>query len=197
MCARLSNFHPAPRWNFTCAHGWQDGGGLYISGTATLTNTNVYANRADDVSLPLFTFLEVSSSAPLERCLCSYGLQGGGLIIYSTATLTNANVYANKASKVCSPSVRSWHFHPVSRWNVACARRWQWGGGLSIHLGTATLTDTKVYANQAGYVCSPFELSSIAPLERYVLVFLLAGWRPLRRWHGNSHQLKHLLQHRG
>ena len=110
-------------------------------------------------ALAFVTFLEVSSSAPLERCLCSYGLQGGGLIIYSTATLTNANVYANKASKVCSPSVRSWHFHPVSRWNVACARRWQWGGGLSIHLGTATLTDTKVYANQAGYVSSPFERS--------------------------------------
>ena len=40
------NFHPSPRWNVTCAHGWQYGGGLYILGTATLTNTNVYANQA-------------------------------------------------------------------------------------------------------------------------------------------------------
>ena len=27
------------------------GGGLYISGTATLTNTNVYSNQADEVRL--------------------------------------------------------------------------------------------------------------------------------------------------
>ena len=47
------NFHPAPRWNVTCAHDWQFGGGLYIAGTATLTNTNVYANQVDTVCLPL------------------------------------------------------------------------------------------------------------------------------------------------
>ena len=34
------------RWNVTCAHDWQSGGGLYISGAATLTNTNVYSNAA-------------------------------------------------------------------------------------------------------------------------------------------------------
>ena len=38
------------------------------------------------------------------------------------------------------------------------------GGGLYIE-GTATLTNSNVYANQAGEVCSPFELSSSAPLE--------------------------------
>ena len=32
----------------TCTHGWQGGGGgLYIDGTATLINTNVYANMGD------------------------------------------------------------------------------------------------------------------------------------------------------
>ena len=31
------------------AHGWQNGGGLFIAGTATLTNTNVYANQASNV----------------------------------------------------------------------------------------------------------------------------------------------------
>ena len=38
-----------PRWNVTCAHGWQGGGGLYVGqgGTATLTNTNVYTNHID------------------------------------------------------------------------------------------------------------------------------------------------------
>ena len=34
------------------------------------------------------------------------------------------------------------------------------GGGLyNGNEGTATLTNTSVYANQAGVVCSPFELS--------------------------------------
>ena len=45
------NFPPSPRWNVTCAHGWQ-GGGLYIQGTATMTDTNVYANQADSVCSP-------------------------------------------------------------------------------------------------------------------------------------------------
>ena len=53
---------PSPRWNITRARGWQDGGGLYIwqyggglsidYGTATLTNTNVYANQAGMVCSP-------------------------------------------------------------------------------------------------------------------------------------------------
>ena len=37
---------------YACAHGWQHGGGLYIEGTATLTNTNVYANHAYYVCSP-------------------------------------------------------------------------------------------------------------------------------------------------
>ena len=36
---------------YVCAHVWQDGGGLYIVGTATLTNTNVYDNQAARVRL--------------------------------------------------------------------------------------------------------------------------------------------------
>ena len=46
-CTRLH-----PRWNVTCARGWQGGGGLYIGGTATLINTNVYDNRANKVRWP-------------------------------------------------------------------------------------------------------------------------------------------------
>ena len=49
-----------------CAHAWQDGGGLYIFGTATLTNTNVYDNQAHDVR-STFELFKLSSSAPLER----------------------------------------------------------------------------------------------------------------------------------
>ena len=61
-----------------CSCVWQASGGLYILGTATLTNTNVYANQAD-----------------------SY--DGGGLSIFGTATLTNTNVYANQADYVWAP----------------------------------------------------------------------------------------------
>eukprot|EP00964_Phaeocystis_antarctica_P136883 scaffold101375_cov60-Phaeocystis_antarctica.AAC.1 len=50
MCARLlplpRQFLHRPAGNVTCAHGWQGGGGLYISGTATLIDTNVYQNEA-------------------------------------------------------------------------------------------------------------------------------------------------------
>ena len=43
-------FPPLPRWNVNARSlfGLQ-GGGLYIEGTATLTNTNVYSNQADTV----------------------------------------------------------------------------------------------------------------------------------------------------
>jgi hypothetical protein len=33
-----------------------------------------------------------------------FGLQGGGLYIVGTATLTNTNVYSNQADLVCSLS---------------------------------------------------------------------------------------------
>ena len=98
------NFHPAPRWNVTFAHDWQAGGGLYITGTATLTNTNVYDNGA----------------------------------VYVRSLL--------------EPSVT---FHPSPRWNVTFAHGWQdYGGGLYI-AGTATLTNSNVYSNEANYVRWP------------------------------------------
>ena len=74
---RLSISGTATRIGVDITAGWQYGGGLYISGTATLTNTNVYENQA-------------------ERF-------GGGLYVYGTATLTNTNVYDNQATTVCSP----------------------------------------------------------------------------------------------
>ena len=41
----------------------------------------------------------------MERYAFGYVvLQGGGLYISGTATLTNTNVYSNTASNVCSPS---------------------------------------------------------------------------------------------
>ena len=133
---------------------WQSGGGLYIDGTATLTDTNVNQNEAIDVRLlsePSRAFFPI---APLERYVCARCWQyGGGLYIVGTAMLTNTNVYQNRARYVCSPIGNSLNFHPAPRWNVTCARDWQNGGGLYIR-GTATLTNTNVYGNLADYVCS-------------------------------------------
>ena len=45
------------------------------------------------------------SIAPMEcYALVYFNLQGGGIYIAGTATLTNTNVYSNVASNVCSPS---------------------------------------------------------------------------------------------
>ena len=45
-------WYSAPLERDACSCVWQAGGGLYIEGTATLTNTNVYANEAKFVCLP-------------------------------------------------------------------------------------------------------------------------------------------------
>ena len=132
---------------------WQYGGGLHIDGTATLTDTNVYENRATDVCSPVEPCLS-SHPAPRRNVTCAHGRQrGGGLYIRGTATLTNTNVYENQADQVCSPVEPSLSSHPAPRWNVTCAHGWQGGGGLFIR-GMATLTDTYVYENQAYGVCS-------------------------------------------
>ena len=138
-------------------HGWQSGGGLDIRGTANLTNTNVYENRAT-VCSPVEPSLS-SHPAPRWNVTCAHGWQwGGGLFISDggTATLTDTNVYENQADQVCSPVEPSLSSHPAPRWNVTCAHGWQNGGGLDIR-GTAALTDTNVYENQAGQQeCSPY-----------------------------------------
>ena len=95
--------------------------------------------------------------------------------------MINSNVYLNVATEVRSLFERSVTFLPAPRWNVTFAHGWQDGGGLYIW-GTATLTNTNVYANQADTVCSPFELSSSAPMESLTLLSLLAGWWPRHLW---------------
>ena len=79
---------------------------------------------------------------------------GGGLSIEGTATLTDTNVYENQAD-VCSP-VESCLELSCSAWleRHVCSCGWQDGGGLYISYGTATLTDTSVYENQAYFVCA-------------------------------------------
>ena len=96
--------YPAPRGNFTRAHGWQDGGGLYIraTGTATLTNTDMYANQAGSYGggLSIYGTATFTNTNVYEN---RANRDGGGLSIEGTATLTNTNVYENQAGQVCSP----------------------------------------------------------------------------------------------
>ena len=109
--------------------------------------------------LHLEPFPELSSIAPMERyALVLFGLQGGGLAIYGTATLTNTIVYENRAA-VCSPVESSLSSHLAPRWNDACAHGWQFGAGVFIWLTAplTKLTNTSVYKNRAGEVCSPVE----------------------------------------
>ena len=105
---------------------WQGGGGLYIAGTATLTNTNVYENQAGEVCSPF----ELSLSfypAPRWNVTRAHVWQGGGLRIVGTATLTNTNVYDNQADYVCSPFELS-SSAPMERY--ACSWLAEWRGTL-------------------------------------------------------------------
>ena len=77
VCSQLK-FNPAPRWNVTCAHGWQAGGGLYISGTATLINTNVYKNQAGGVCLPFELSLNFHPAPRWNVTRSAFWLAGRG-----------------------------------------------------------------------------------------------------------------------
>ena len=102
----VSHSPAPPLCNVTRAHRWQDGfgGGLAIRGTATLTNTNAYDNRADRVCLPFELFLSFHPAPRWNVTFDHVWQSGGGLYIIGTATLTNTNVYSNEASYVCWPS---------------------------------------------------------------------------------------------
>ena len=93
--------------------GPAEGGGLYIRGTATLTDTNVYENQADDVCLHVELSMNCHPS-PRWNVTRAHGWQdGGGLFIQGTATLTNTNVYSNQADGVYSPFELSLNLHPA------------------------------------------------------------------------------------
>ena len=62
----MTFYSSAPLERYACAHGWQFGGGLYIKGTATLTDTNVYSNAAEIVCSPFNLSLNFHP-APLWR----------------------------------------------------------------------------------------------------------------------------------
>ena len=101
-----ATFHPSPRWNVTCAHGWQ-GGGLYISGTATLTNTNLHSNQAGQVCWAFEHSLNFHPSSRWNLTSLSRvtrGSQGGGVKVEfgGVANFEGCNVHDNTAINVCS-----------------------------------------------------------------------------------------------
>ena len=105
----------------------QNGAGLYVysGGVANLDGCNVFSNeaqvRADRAGRP---FPDLTSSAPLERFVCSPSAQpgyGGGLYVNGdgVANLDGCNVFSNEATvrpALCPVPVLT----PAPRWNVTC-----------------------------------------------------------------------------
>ena len=103
--------HQAPRWNVTCAHGWQNGGGLYIyiRGTATLTDTNVYENHAK-VRSPVEPSLSPHPAPHSTDCRCAVRWltisQGqGSCNIYSDGALVLRNISVALSQSSCPSGV--------------------------------------------------------------------------------------------
>ena len=105
----------APLERYVYAHGWQFGGGLLIYGTATLTNSNVYANQASIVSWLFELSMSFHPAPRWNVTRARFAWQGAGLAVYGMATLTNTNVYSNQATYVRSPFQLFLNFHPSPR----------------------------------------------------------------------------------
>ena len=122
MCAHFLNRIPAPQWYARS---------LFLAGWRTAHQRQGNADQHQRLLesgfrgvLTFCPYLNLSSIAPMERYtldLC--GLQGGGLYIEGTATLTNTNVYSNQASQVCSLLPLPRHFlQRPAEFTYRCAR---------------------------------------------------------------------------
>ena len=79
------------------------GGGLYIYGTATLTNTNVYSNTARNVRARLLNLPRRFLHRPNGTlCAAFFGLQSGGVFVDSNgvANFESCNIHDNTARNV-------------------------------------------------------------------------------------------------
>ena len=141
MCLLLT-FHPQRSYHmnvtrlFICSQAaWGGGGGLLVVGMATLINSNVHSNSAIDGAGLFFIGngslinTNVYANQAIDPNDVGSTSRGGGLFVQDTgkANLIGCNIYENKARK--DPGMGN-------------------GGGLCI-LGTATLTGTNVYLNEA------------------------------------------------
>ena len=94
------NLHPHSDQHRT--HLSQYGGGLAIGGTATLTDTKVYANQAGDrVRAPsAFSMCpQCTSVATLAESYTLFLRQGGGVDVTGTLTMATSTLMANRANK--------------------------------------------------------------------------------------------------
>ena len=76
------------------------GGGLYISGTATLTNTNVYSNTASQVRARLLPLPRQFLHRPDGKLRAPlFGSQGGGVYVSSdgVANFEGCDIHDNTA----------------------------------------------------------------------------------------------------
>ena len=98
---------------------------------------------------------------------------GGSMAIYVLAQIIDPNVaYCNFKS---NPSAYIVFYDPVLRLErYVCPWLWQYGGGLLI-TGTATLTDTNVYANRADKVLKNSLSHCPAGTLRVLIVGRVAG----------------------
>ena len=158
---------------------------VLVTGTYEFADDMCYSS-ALCIDRPVTISAEVAGSVVLDA-------KGARRVIYVSDTgrveLVGLNITGGNAgdqAEVCSPVEPFLSSHPAPRWNVTRAHGWQWGGGLAIR-GTATLTDTNVYDNQAGQqVCSTYVfLHARAGLCFPPLLcspLLSAGWRCCRCW---------------
>jgi hypothetical protein len=105
--------------------GWQ-GGGLYIVGTATLTNTNVYSNTARYVCSPSALAQTFPPSPYGWRSLTVLsGSQGGGVSVWSSgvANFEGCNIHDNIADDVCLHLELALNFLPVPQWRLTLLSR--------------------------------------------------------------------------
>ena len=181
-----------------CSCGWQVGGGVQISGIATLTNTNVYRNIAISVS----PFEPAVMCSPLPPAAGTLARAHGWLTGRGTRRFGHSNddqhqgVFQRRILGVLSSRTCRDVFS-VARWDksgttLVSMCGWQHGGGLRIQ-GTATLTNTNVYKNRVfAWVCSPAEPSSLnsQPAPRVLMVGICTGRRTPNRQgrHGNADQ---------
>ena len=128
------------------------GGGAYITGSASFINCNLFDNEANHVRARILNLLEPSSSAPLNSdTLRCFDTQGFGV--------------RARFRTLCS-------LLPAPRWNVTrlIAYFCMQGGGAYIR-GSASFINCNLFGNEANAVrarvLNLLGPSSIAPLEPY------------------------------
>ena len=89
------------------------GAGLYISGTATLINSNVYENEAGSVCSLIEPSVTFHPSPQWRLTLLSRLAQGGGVLVDGVANFEGCNIHDNTASDVCLHLELALNFHPL------------------------------------------------------------------------------------